>query len=101
MTALEAMAAGVPVVASNRGALPEVVGDAGALVDPQDPDALAASIERMITDRAYAAASAARGLLRARQFTWERTARSVGQAYEDAVAARHDRRPQPSHANRH
>jgi glycosyltransferase involved in cell wall biosynthesis len=101
LPALEAMASGVPVVASNRGALPEVVGDAGALVDPTDIDGLAAGIERLVTDRSWASATAARGLSRASQFTWAHTARAVRQAYEDAVAARHDRQLHPSHAHRH
>ena len=101
LPALEAMAAGVPVVASNRGALPEVIGDAGLLVDPADIDALAAGIRRMLTDRSLAETAAARGLRRAREFTWERTAHAVRQAYEDAIAARRDRLAHASHAHRH
>ena len=66
MPVLEAMTLGVPVVAADRGALPEVLGDAGPLVDPEDPGQLAAAIERMIDDEAYAAACAAKGSLRAR-----------------------------------
>jgi glycosyltransferase involved in cell wall biosynthesis len=100
LPALEAMAAGVPVVASNRGALPEVMGDAGVLVDPTDIEGLAAGIERMISDCAFADAAVAQGLNRARQFSWQRTAGAVRQAYEEAVAARFDRL-QPAHAHRH
>src|SRR5439155_25556918 len=70
---LEAMTAGVPVVASNRGALPEVVGDTGILVDP-DPDALASGIARILDDEAYEAACAAKGPLRAQHFSWRSTA---------------------------
>src|SRR5207244_4464569 len=57
---LEAMTAGVPVVAANRGALPEVLGDAGILADAENPDELAAAIERMADDEALRAGCAAR-----------------------------------------
>ena len=91
--ALEAMAAGVPVVVSNRGALPEVVGDAGLLADPDDAERLAAALERMIGDADLRATCARRGLERARQFTWTQTARDVRRAYEDALLARRHRTP--------
>ena len=84
---LEAMTLGIPVVASNRGALPEVLGDAGVLVDPDDPTEMANAIERMIEDEAFAAESAAKGLLRSRQFTWELTARRAFDAYQQAIDA--------------
>ena len=84
---LEAMTLGVPVVASNRGALPEVAGDAGLLVDPDDAGAIAGAMQRMIDDHAFAASCAARGLLRSRQFTWETTARRVFDAYQQAIDA--------------
>ena len=71
---LEAMSAGVPVVAANRGALPEVLGDAGTLVDPDDAEALAAAMHRMLTDEVFATACAQRGLARAREFSWDRAA---------------------------
>jgi len=88
MPVLEAMGAGVPVVVSNRGALPEVAGDAGLVVDPDDPDALAAAIERMLDDEALAAAAAAKGVARARHFRWADTAACVLSAFERALAAR-------------
>ena len=91
--ALEAMSAGVPVVVSNRGALPEVVGDAGLLIDPDDPESLAAALERLIGDSDLRATCARRGLERARQFTWTQTARDVRRAYEDALLARRHRAP--------
>jgi alpha-1,3-rhamnosyl/mannosyltransferase len=68
---LEAMSAGVPVIVSSRGSLPEVVGDAGAPVDPADVNALADALERAVTDRDWAMQSARAGLARARTFTWE------------------------------
>ncbi|MEO5741941.1 MAG: glycosyltransferase family 1 protein, partial [Vicinamibacterales bacterium] len=79
--ALEAMSAGVPVIVSNRGALPEVVGDAGLFVDPDDADSLAAGMARLIGDPDLRKACARRGLDRARQFTWAQTARDVRRAY--------------------
>jgi glycosyltransferase involved in cell wall biosynthesis len=85
---LEAMTLGVPVVAANRGALPEVVGNAGSLFDPDDADALAAAIGRMLDDASYASACTSRGIARAREFTWTETARRVLDAYRLAVEHR-------------
>ncbi len=85
---LEAMTVGVPVVASERGAIPEVLGDAGLLIDPDEPDALAGAIERMIDDGALAAASAAKGADRARRFTWDRAAGIAYDAYQQAIEHR-------------
>ncbi|MCM3880596.1 MAG: glycosyltransferase family 4 protein [Vicinamibacterales bacterium] len=100
LPALEAMAAGVPVVASDRGALPEVVGDAGLLVDPQDTAALVNALERIISDDVLRANLSRRGLERARQFTWTRAAADIRQAYQHAVQARRQRDTAPTHANR-
>lgn len=85
---LEAMACGVPVVASNRGALPEVAGDAGLIVDPDDTEALARTLERIVTDDALAERCVARGYERVREFTWEASARALRETYREAVAAR-------------
>jgi glycosyltransferase involved in cell wall biosynthesis len=85
MPVLEAMTLGVPVVAADRGALPELLGDAGPLVDPEDPGQLSAAIARMVDDDAYAAACAAKGPLRARHFRWDLTARHVYGAYQMAI----------------
>jgi glycosyltransferase involved in cell wall biosynthesis len=92
LPALEAMAAGVPVVAADRGALPEVLGDAGVLVDPTDAELLAAAIQRMISDECLAARFAERGLARARRFSWQCSAGAMRQAYECAVEVRQRRR---------
>jgi len=89
--ALEAMAAGVPVVASDRGALPEVVGDAGLLVTPDDPESIASAITRLLEDRSLREVCSRRGLDRARQFTWSQTARDTRRAYEDALRTRRAR----------
>ena len=101
LPALEAMAAGVPVVASNRGALPEVVGSAGWLVDPQDTAALSAGIERVTTDAALREHFSTLGPERARQFSWKQTASDIRHAYEDAILARRKRSASPTHAHRH
>jgi glycosyltransferase involved in cell wall biosynthesis len=88
---LEAMTLGVPVVAANRGALPEVLGDAGPLIDPSDPVALADAIGTMVDNPALAATAAAKGLRQARRYTWEQTARHVYAAYEAAMDHRAER----------
>lgn len=85
---LEAMSAGVPVVASNRGALPEVLGGAAPLVDPADADALAAEMSRMIEDDAHARRHAEAGLERATAFSWAKTAAVVRGMYRDALERR-------------
>lgn len=72
LPALEAMAAGVPLLSSNRSSLPEVVGDAGVLVDPTGAG-LAEGLEYVV-GRADHSAMVARGRARAAEFTWERSA---------------------------
>lgn len=74
LPALEALHAGCPVVASNRGSLPEVVGAAGLLLEPDDVDAWAEALWRVLTDDALADALRRAGPERARSFTWARTA---------------------------
>ena len=87
---LEAMACGVPVVISNRGSLPEVAGDAARPVDPDDIEALAAEMARLL-DPAAAAEASALGLRRASQFTWQACAESAMHAYTSAIARRRER----------
>ena len=88
---LEAMSAGIPVIAADRGALPEVLGDAGLLVDPDDVEALAEAIRRMLTDERFARGCAQRGLVRAREFSWDRSAVALRHAYEAAIENRRRR----------
>jgi len=71
---LEAMAAGVPVLTGNQASLPEVVGDAGMMVDPFDVDALADGLLRLLKAPDLRTRLRCKGLERARQFTWEATA---------------------------
>jgi alpha-1,3-rhamnosyl/mannosyltransferase len=74
LPAAQAMAAGVPVIASNRSCLPEVVGDAGLLVDPSSVEELCEAMERVITRPALARELAAAGRTRAARFHWGRCA---------------------------
>ena len=81
LPALEAMALGVPVIVSNRGALPEVVGDAGLMVAPDDTRGLAAAIASVLDHPERGREMAARGLARAAGFTWDAAAATLRQAY--------------------
>lgn len=78
---LEAMACGVPVVASNAASLPEVVGEAGLLVDPYDVDALAEALARALCDEALRHALIAKGHEQARRFSWAAAARQLLEHY--------------------
>jgi glycosyltransferase involved in cell wall biosynthesis len=78
---LEAMACGVPVITSNLSSMPEVAGDAGILVDPNDVNALADAMTRVLTDQVLRATLAAKGLARARSFSWERMAQETLAVY--------------------
>lgn len=78
---LEAMACGTPVVASAASSLPEVIGQAGLLVDPQDVAGLAAALRQVLTDQALRGELRRRGLEQARRFTWEKMARETVELY--------------------
>ena len=82
---LEAMTCGTPVVASNVSSLPEVVGDAGLLVDPRDETALAEAMFRALTDTDLRQQMRERGLQRAKGFSWERCARETLAVYAEAI----------------
>ncbi len=82
---LEAMKCGAPVIAGNRTSLPEVVGDAGILVDPYDVNAIAAAIERLIDDPDYRQQLRVKGLARSSVFDWNETARRTLDVYEQVV----------------
>lgn len=86
LTVLEAMACGVPVLASRGSALPEVVGDAGLLVDPLDAESIAEGLQQMLDDAALRETLRERGLDRARQFSWDRAAALTAQVLRDAAA---------------
>ncbi len=82
---LEAMAAGTPVVTSNRSSLPEVVGTAGIMVDPTDVEQLAAAIGSVLSDEDLRLDLRSRGLERARLFTWTRTAAGTFDTFRRAL----------------
>ena len=82
---LEAMACGAPVVGARAGAIPEVVGDAGILVDPDDELEMAAAISRLMTNTEVAGRLRSAGRKRAMDYTWARTARQTAEAYEEAI----------------
>jgi glycosyltransferase involved in cell wall biosynthesis len=85
---LEAMASGTPVVVSDRSSLPELVGDAGLLVPPDDSEAWRKALEKVIGDADLAADLKRRGILRAAQFSWARAATQTWQVIEQVVRAR-------------
>ncbi len=78
---LEAMACGTPVVVSNVSSLPEVVGDAGLLIDPQEVDELTVALWRLMSDEELRKDLTERGLLRARSFSYEKMARETLAVY--------------------
>ncbi len=81
----EALACGVPVVATRSSSLPEVVGDAGLLVEPGDAPALAAAIARLLADPGLAAGLAARGPAQAGRFRWDRCAERTEAVFQEAL----------------
>ena len=86
--AAEAMACGTPVIATTGGALPEVVGDAGILVPPRDPDALAAAIRQLLGDAEAQRRMSEVGRKRVNErFSWERAARETLAVYREVLAA--------------
>jgi glycosyltransferase involved in cell wall biosynthesis len=86
MPLLEAMACGTPVVTSNASSLPEVAGEAALTVSPDDTSALTDALQRALADAALRRELRARGLARARQFTWEETARQTAAVYRHTLA---------------
>jgi alpha-1,3-rhamnosyl/mannosyltransferase len=85
LAALEAMACGAPVVAADRGGLPEVVGDAGLLVDPTSVDALREGMYTLAVQEPLRAALRDRGLVRARAFSWRYVAEATVAVYQEAL----------------
>lgn len=79
---LEAMACGIPVVASNRTSLPEIVSDAGLLVDPANAEDMAAALAKIILDENLKKDLIVKGLARAQQFSWQKTAQETLKVFE-------------------
>lgn len=85
LVAAEAMLAGAPVVASNAGSHPEVIGEAGLLVSALDPDGLASALDRVLRDASLADELRDRGRLRAAQLTWRATATGIVDLWQQAI----------------
>ena len=83
---LEAMARGLPVVAANTSALPEVGGDAALYADPNDQQAMAENVQRIVEDKPLRRSLIERGLARAGEFTWRRTAELTCAVYDEALS---------------
>lgn len=83
---LEAMGCGCPVICSNASSLPEVAGDAAVLVDPHRPEQLAEELAKVLDSPALQSTMRARGLARAQEFEWDRTARQTIAVYERLMA---------------
>ena len=88
---LEAMACGTAVVSSTSSSLPEVVGQAGLLVDPTDTEAFTAAMEQVLSDKNVREQMQAAGLEQARSFSWQRTAQRTVQSYWRALAPGEDK----------
>jgi glycosyltransferase involved in cell wall biosynthesis len=84
---LEAMTAGVPVIAARAGSLPEIYGDAAEYCDPTEVESIAAALSRIAEDEELRSRLAAQGRRRAAEFSWARTAEQTLAVYRDAVAS--------------
>lgn len=84
---LEAMACGTAVVCSDRSSLPEVAGDAAVMVDPTDVAALGCAIDELLSDERRCLELAAKGVQRAKQFSWRKTAELTVEVYRKAAAS--------------
>ena len=82
---LEAMACGTPVIAARTSSIPEVAGDAAVLLDPDDESAWREAIRRVVEDRAFSDSLRSRGLARAAEFSWSRTARETAEIYRELL----------------
>lgn len=88
LPALEAMACGTPVLASRVASTPEVVGDAGVLVDPTAVDSIVEGIRRFAEDDALRDSLRQKGIKRARQFSWDKTAQRTWDVLQTAAASK-------------
>jgi len=80
---LEAMACGCPVITSNTSSLPEVVGDAGVMVDPYDDKTLADEMHRILSNNGFKTELSKKSLERAELFSWRQTAKETWKVYEE------------------
>ena len=82
---VEAMSVGVPVIVSNRGALPEVIGDAGIVIDPTRTDDLAKAMLRILSDKPFVSTCIKKGFNQASKFTWAESAESLLRTYRQTL----------------
>lgn len=92
LPALEAMASGVPVITGNLTSLPEVVGDAGIMLDPDDVDGLREHLQLLLEDLTFRSVLGLKGLERSRLFSWNRCARDTFAVYKKVLDARGQRK---------
>ena len=84
---LQAMQAGVPVIATRAGSLPEVLGNGAILVEPREPDALAAALDACLGDEALRGRLVAAGAAWAGRYSWQRCGEGLEALYRDAAKA--------------
>ena len=82
LTALEAMACGTPPIIANRSSLPEVVGEAGVMFEPDDVSGLALGVERSLEDEKFREEQTHKGLAQAKKYSWNVTAKRTMEIYE-------------------
>ena len=82
---LEAMACGIPVIASNTSSIPEIVGDAGILLNANDEDGFASAINQVLTDHKLQQEMRIKGLQKAKEFNWEKNARETLEVYRSLI----------------
>jgi alpha-1,3-rhamnosyl/mannosyltransferase len=82
------MASGIPVITGNLTSLPEVVGDAGIMTDPDDVAGIRESLRQLLEDHVFAKELGNRGLIRAQTFSWRRCAQETFAVYEKVMAQR-------------
>jgi glycosyltransferase involved in cell wall biosynthesis len=85
LPAVEAMACGIPTIVTDTSSLPEVVGSGGLLVEVDDTEGLARTIQRLLEDRGWAGELAARGIEQARQFDWKASAEAMEEIFRQAL----------------
>jgi glycosyltransferase involved in cell wall biosynthesis len=94
MPIAEAMSWGIPVIAGNNSSMPEVVGDAGLLVNPIDIDDIARGIKDLLSDSDRRAEYSRKALSRSHYFSWDDAAKKIWQIYHDVYREKHEKRGQ-------
>jgi glycosyltransferase involved in cell wall biosynthesis len=84
-TLIEGMASGLPIASSDRGPMPEVLGDSGVYFDPEDSESIASAIERLVCDGSLRESISAKAIKRAEEFSWERCADETWAFLRDTV----------------